>query len=96
MLKRQPQKDYQSVTRSRPQRVSETGNVFRENWAAGPEDTRSNSRQERDRKESASLRWNVFDQNGSTATLLKRGHAFSYAALFVLFMRGQPNSTHRR
>lgn len=83
MLKRQPQKDYQSVTRSRPQRVSETGNVFGENWASGPQDTRSNNGQESVRKDSASLSWNAFDQNRSTATLLKHGHALSYAALFV-------------
>lgn len=83
MLKRQLQKDYQSVTRSRSQRVSETGNVFGEKWSPSPEAARPNSGQEPDRKESASLRWNVFDQNHSSATLLKHGHAFSYAALFV-------------
>ena len=83
MLKRQPQKEYQPVTRSRRQRVSETGNVFGEKWSPGSEGVHPNNAQEPDRKQSASLRWNVFDQNHSTATLLKHGHAFSYAALFV-------------
>jgi O-antigen ligase len=84
MLKRQPQKDYQPVARSRSQRMSETGDVFAEEWSALPEGARPNNQQESDREESAaSLRWNVFHQNYSTATLLKHGHAFSYAALFV-------------
>jgi O-antigen ligase len=83
MRKRQQQKDYQSVTRSRPQRVSETRNLFGEKWSAGPEGARPNNGQERGRKESANTRWNAFDQNHSTATLLKRGHAFSYVALFA-------------
>ena len=84
MLKRESQKDYQPVTRSKSQPVSETGNGFGEKWPAGPEGAHTNNGQEPDGKESAaSLRWNVFDQNHSTATLLKYGHAFSYAALFV-------------
>jgi O-antigen ligase len=84
MLKRQPQKDYQPVTRSRSQRVNETGNVFGEKWSAGPEGIRLNNGPGPDRKESAArLRWNSLDQNHSTAKVLKHGHAFSYASLFV-------------
>jgi O-antigen ligase len=62
--------------------MSETGNVFGQNLSAGPEGG-PNKGQEPGRKESASLHWNVFDQNHSTAKSLKHGHAFSYAALFV-------------
>lgn len=83
MLNRQPQKDYQSVTRSRSQRVHETGNVFGEKWAPGSKSASPNDGQGPNGKESATLRGSVFDQNHSTATFLKHGHAFSYAALFV-------------
>jgi O-antigen ligase len=83
MLKRQPQKDYQPVTRSTPQRVGEIGKAFGDEWSTGPESSRPNNGQESDSKESASLRRDVFDQSHSTATLLKHGHAFSYVALFV-------------
>lgn len=83
MLKRQPQKDYQPVTRSRSQRVSETGSVLTGKWPAGPEIARPDDKREPVRPEStASLREDALDQN-SPATLLKHGHAFSYAALFV-------------
>jgi O-antigen ligase len=93
MLKRQPQKDYEPVNRTRLQRVSQTGNVFGEKCLVGPECARPNNRQEPDRKESAaSLRWSVFDQDHSTPTLLKHGHAFSYAALlvFTLILYARP------
>jgi len=84
MLKRQPQKDYQPATRSRSQRVSETGNVLAEKWPAGPETARPDGKREPIRREStASLRGDALDQNTPTATLLKHGHVFSYAALFV-------------
>ncbi|MGZ8846619.1 MAG: O-antigen ligase family protein [Pyrinomonadaceae bacterium] len=80
MLKRQPQKDYQPVTRSRSQRVSETGNLFAEKWPAGPETARPDDKREPVRPKSIrSLRGDALDQ----ATLLKHGHVFSYAALFV-------------
>jgi len=84
MLKRQPQKDHQPVTRSRSQRVSETGNVLAEKWPAGPEPARPDDKREPVRRGSiGSLRWDALDQNTPTATLLKHGHVFSYAALFV-------------
>lgn len=84
MLKRQPQIDYQPVTRSRSQRVSETGNGLAEKWPAGPETARPDDKRQPVRRESsASLGWDVLDQDTLAATSLKHGHVFSYAALFV-------------
>lgn len=83
MAKRQPQKDYQPVTRSRSHRLSETGNLFGEMRSVGPDPGRQSNGQEPERKKSGNLRSNAFDQNYSNSTLLKHGHSFSYVALFV-------------
>ena len=84
MLKRQPQKDYQPVTRLRSQRAGETGNVMAESRPAGPEPVRpDDKRAPAWLQPAASLRLDALAQTTSTATLLKRGHVFSYAALFI-------------
>lgn len=84
MLKRQPQKDYQPVTRSRAHSVSETGNVLAGKWPAGRETARPDDEREPvGPKSTASLRGDALDENTPTATLLKHGHVFSFAALFV-------------
>jgi O-antigen ligase len=80
MLRRQPQTDYQPVTRSASRSMSESGSSTVDVWPAKPERGSANGRRKepQEPKAQASL-----EETNLKATFLKHGHAFSYAALFL-------------
>jgi O-antigen ligase len=83
MLRRQPQNDYQPVTRSGP-RLSETGHSPVDLWPVKPKGGSGKGQRPLEPQEStAKLSSKSSDQNNFSATFLKYGHAFSYAALFL-------------
>ena len=86
MLRQQPKNDYQRVSRS----GSRKGNVLLSTidvWPVRPESSPQPSKP-RDRKTEPAAR---LEQTNPSATFLKHGHAFSYAALFlftvILYLR---------
>ncbi len=92
MLRRQPKDDYRPVTRSGSPRVSESGASLAEVWPAKPKvDTPNVPRRLKTPAPPAQPNDPSAEQNSLAATLLKHGHAFSYAALFlftvILYLR---------
>jgi O-antigen ligase len=84
MLKRQTQADYQPITRSKSPKVNGSEGVLPGKWPAAPEAGGSEAKRDRLRPEGiAGAGGNAWYQNTGTNTLLKHGHLFSYAALFV-------------
>src|SRR3981081_87444 len=82
MLRRQPQIDFQPVTRSATRGASKprpsTGDV----WPVRPESSPSNGPQRLEPQAQKSQPAS-FEQTNLSTTLLKHGHGFSYAALFL-------------
>ncbi len=84
MLKRQPQNDYQPVTRSGSRKVSETRPSRGDVWAVKPVSSSANGPRPLEQQEpAANPRAQSSNQNNLSATFLKHGHAFSYIALFL-------------
>jgi O-antigen ligase len=84
MLKRQPQKDYQPVTRSRSPRVSKSSRSLADGLPVRPEGGSPNGQRRPDPEErNAHPDSKSSDQHNSITTFLKRGHFCTYAALFV-------------
>jgi O-antigen ligase len=85
MFRRQPQNDYQPVTRSGSSRGSESQSSAVDVWAARPEsgESANGSRRVGPQKPVAEPSALSPGQNNLGATFLKHGHAFSYAALFL-------------
>jgi putative inorganic carbon (HCO3(-)) transporter len=82
MLRRQPQNDYQPVTRSGP-RLSETGHSLVDVWPLTPKVGPGKAPRPLEPQESSAKPGPTSDQNNFSATFLKHGHAFSYGALFL-------------
>jgi hypothetical protein len=82
MLRRQPQNDYQPVTRSGP-RLSETGHSLVDVWPVTPKVGPGKARRPLEPQESTAKPSPTSDRNNFSATFLKHGHAFSYGALFL-------------
>ena len=83
MLRRQPQNDYQPVTRSGSPRVSEPQHSLVDVWAVKPESNHANGPRRVEQQPIADPSAQSPNQNNLGATFLKHGHAFSYAALFL-------------
>ncbi len=84
MLRRQPQSDYQPVTRSGSPRLRETGHTLTDVWPVKPESGDGKGAQrlvEGDSTAKPSSKTST--QDDRKPTFLKHGHAFSYAALFL-------------
>ncbi|MDX6575816.1 MAG: hypothetical protein QOE96_1769 [Blastocatellia bacterium] len=83
MLRRQPQNDYQPVTRSGSSETGESAHSPIDVWAAKPESRFANGprRLERPAPAAPSIA-QPSEPKYLGPTLLKHGHAFSYAALF--------------
>ncbi len=92
MLRRQPKNDYQPVTRSGSPRVSEPALSLVDVWPEKPKVEAANG-PARLKQPGTPTEPNVpsVDQNHFDALVLKHGHAFSYAALFlftvILYLR---------
>ena len=82
MLRRQPQNDYQPVTRSGP-RLSETGHALVDVWPVKPKGGSGKGPPPLKPPEPTAKASSTSDQDTFSATFLKHGHAFSYAALFL-------------
>lgn len=82
MLRRQPQNDYQPVTRSGP-RLSETGHSLVDVWPVKPKGGSGKGPPPLKPQEPTAKASSTSDQDTFSATFLKHGHAFSYAALFL-------------
>ncbi len=82
MLRRQPQNDYQPVTRSGP-RLSETGHSLVNVWPVKPKGGSGKGPPPLKPQEPTAKASSTSDQDTFSATFLKHGHAFSYAALFL-------------
>lgn len=82
MLRRQPQNDYQPVTRSGP-RLSETGHSLLDVWPLKPKGGSGKGPRPLEPQESTTKPGSTSDQDNFSATFLKQGHAFSYGALFL-------------
>lgn len=82
MLRRQPQNDYQPVTRSGP-RLSETGHSLVDVWPVTPKVGPGKAPRPLEPQESTAKPGPTSDRNNFSATFLKHGHAFSYGALFL-------------
>jgi putative inorganic carbon (hco3(-)) transporter len=84
MLRRQPDNDYEPVTRPRLQRGGENRQSLIDEWPAKTENRREHGsghvEQQEPVDEAGLLR---SKPNNLEATFLKHGHAFSYAALFL-------------
>jgi O-antigen ligase len=78
MLRRQPQTDYQPVTRSASRKINESGPAILDVWPVKPESRRAKAGQAEPKAPAAS-----FELTKPNATLLKHGHVFSYSALFL-------------
>jgi len=81
MLRRQPQNDYQPVIRSGSSRVSEPEPSLVDVWAARPKSSDGNSGLRAGQQEQSDS--GAQSSSHLSATVLKHGHAFSYAALFL-------------
>ncbi len=82
MLRRQPQTDFQPVTRSAIRGVSKAGPSPVDAWPVRPGSSAANGSQ-RLEPQGPQAQLTSFEQTNLSATLLKHGHAFSYAALFL-------------
>lgn len=78
MLRRQPQTDYQPVTRSASRKINESGPSILDVWPVKPESSGKKTGQAEPKAPAAS-----FELTKPNATFLKHGHVFSYAALFL-------------
>jgi O-antigen ligase len=83
MLRRQPQNDYQPVTRSGSPRLSETGHSLVDVWPVKPEGGAAKCPRPLGPQQPTAKPSSTSDQNNFSSTFLKHGHAFSYAALFL-------------
>jgi O-antigen ligase len=84
MLRRQPQNDYQPVTRSGSRKVSEDPPSRVDVWAVKPVSSSASGPRRLEQQEPvAHPEAQSSRQNHLSTTFLKRGHAFSYAALFL-------------
>lgn len=84
MVRRQPQNDYQPVTRLGSPRISEPGSSLVDVWPVKPEvDTPKGPRRLERPKPIAQAAAQSANQSKLRATFLMHGHAFSYAALFL-------------
>jgi O-antigen ligase len=84
MLRRQPQNDYQPVTRSGSRKVSETRPSSVDVWPVKPVSSSANGPRRLEQQEPvAPPSAQSPGENNLSATFLKHGHAFSYAALFL-------------
>ena len=95
MLRRQPQNDYQPVSRSGP-RLSETGHSLLDVWPVRPKGGSGRGPRPLEPQESMAKPGSTSDQNNFSATFLKHGHAFSYGALFLftLILYARPAEFH--
>jgi O-antigen ligase len=82
MLRRQPQNDYQPVTRSGSSRLSE-GHSLVDVWPGEPDVGPGKGSRPREHQEPMAKPSSSFAQDNFSATFLKHGHAFSYGALFL-------------
>jgi putative inorganic carbon (HCO3(-)) transporter len=83
MLRRQPQSDYQSVTRSGSSRLSKTGHTLVDVWPVQPEICAAKRTQSWTDVPITKPSPKTSAQDDRSSTFLKHGHAFSYAALFL-------------
>lgn len=84
MLKRQPQNDYQPVTRSGSPGVSKPGPSLIDVWPSRSTTNFANApRRLKQREPIAEPNAQSSNQNNASPTFLKHGHAFSYIALFL-------------
>ena len=95
MLRRQPQNDYQPVSRSGP-RLSETGHSLLDVWPVRPKGGSGRGPRPLEPQESMAKPGSTSDQTNFSATFLKHGHAFSYGALFLftLILYARPAEFH--
>ena len=78
MLRRQPQTDYQPVTRSASRKINESGPSILDVWPVKPESSEAKAGPAEPKAPAAS-----FELTKPNATFLKHGHVFSYSALFL-------------
>ena len=78
MLRRQPQTDYQPVTRSASRKINESGPSILDVWPLKPESSGAKAGQAERKAPAAS-----FELTKPNVTFLKHGHVFSYSALFL-------------
>ena len=83
MPRRQPQNDYRPVTRSGASHLSKTGHSLVSKWPVKPENVAAKGRRPLESQEPTAEPSPTSDQNNFSATVLKHGHALSYAALFL-------------
>src|SRR5712691_6274398 len=90
MLRRQPKNDYQPVSRSKSQKGNAPGSML-DVWPVRPESSPAKGPRRLEPQELKAQTTPRFEQTNLSATLLKHGHAFSYAALFlftvILYLR---------
>jgi O-antigen ligase len=89
MLRRQPKNDYQPVSRSESRKLNAAGSTI-DVWPVRPESGSANSPR-RLQPQELKAQTTKSERTNLSATLLKHGHAFSYAALFlftvILYLR---------
>ncbi len=81
MLRRQPQNDYQPVTRS-ASRLSD-GHSSVDVWPVTPQSRSTSGRKRLEQQDPIPKPTFLYDQDNFGPTFLKHGHAFSYTALFL-------------
>jgi O-antigen ligase len=90
MLRRQPKNDYQPVSRSKSQKQSALGFTL-DVWPVKPESIPAKGPRRLGPRELKAQTTSSCEQMNLSATFLKHGHAFSYAALFlftvILYLR---------
>jgi O-antigen ligase len=90
MLRRQPQNDYQPVSRSKSQKRNAPESTI-DVWPARPESNFAKGPRRLEAQELKAQNTASFEPTNPGATFLKHGHALSYAALFlftaILYLR---------
>jgi O-antigen ligase len=83
MLRRQPQNDYQPVSRSRSQEASEPESSLIHEWTVKPKTSSGKGPRRVEQRDSGTQPITQSSRQDLSTTFLKHGHVFSYAALFL-------------